>query len=180
LVRTLHEARPSAKTMAKTTNVPLELIIRIRRETNGALSGNELTYLRQLERCVRGVPAIRGARQVGHAKGEPLIPWWLDVKGVGESLRERYQVPEELPPKLLKLINKLDEIEGNQLLRYSGTVPDNGAIARSPNGRGHKGLPRLVRAHLSTGDCRSSSFSYLPHSGQPSVPRETTHVSSLG
>jgi hypothetical protein len=51
----------------------------------------------------------------GHVTSEPVIAWWLDVKGVGESLRERYQVPVKLTPNLLKLIRKLDAIEGNQL-----------------------------------------------------------------
>jgi hypothetical protein len=55
----------------------------------------------------------------GYATSEPAIAWWLDVKGVGESLRERYQVPEKLTPKLLKLVSKLDAIEGYQLLRSS-------------------------------------------------------------
>jgi hypothetical protein len=58
--------------------------------------------------------------QVGHATGEPVIAWRLDVKGVGDSLRERYQVPEQLPPKLLKLITKLDAIEGK--------LPDTGQL----------------------------------------------------
>jgi hypothetical protein len=62
--------------------------------------------------------------QVGHAS-EPEIAWWLDVKGVGESLQERYKVPKELPPKLLKLVRKLDAaIEQNRLLRDSGIPPD--------------------------------------------------------
>jgi hypothetical protein len=55
----------------------------------------------------------------GHATSEPAIAWWLDVKGVGESLRERYQVPEKLTPKLLKLVSKLDAVEGKQSLRSS-------------------------------------------------------------
>jgi len=55
----------------------------------------------------------------GHATSEPVIAWWLDVRGVGESLRERYQVPEKLTPKLLKLVSKLDVIEGDQLVRHS-------------------------------------------------------------
>jgi hypothetical protein len=38
--------------------------------------------------------------QLGRARSEPAIAWWLDVKGVGESLRERYQVPVKLTPKL--------------------------------------------------------------------------------
>jgi hypothetical protein len=62
-----------------------------------------------------GVPDM----QVEHASSERVITWWLDVKGVGESLRERYEVPKELPPKLLKLVRKLDAIEGNQLLASS-------------------------------------------------------------
>jgi hypothetical protein len=53
--------------------------------------------------------------EVGHAVSEPKIPWWLNVKGVGESLRDRYQVPEKLTPNLLKLVSKLDAIEGNRL-----------------------------------------------------------------
>jgi hypothetical protein len=58
--------------------------------------------------------------RVGHATSKPVIAWWLDVKGVGESLQERFQVPKEQPPKLRKLVRKLDPIEGNQL-RYSRT-----------------------------------------------------------
>jgi hypothetical protein len=61
--------------------------------------------------------------QVGHARSESVIAWWLNVKGVGESLRERYQVPDEVPPKMLQLVNRLDTIEGNQL-RCSRTRPD--------------------------------------------------------
>ena len=63
--------------------------------------------------------------QVGvHATSEPVIAWWLDVKGIGESLRELYQVPDKLTPKLLKLVRKLDAIEGDQLSRYSGSRRD--------------------------------------------------------
>jgi hypothetical protein len=53
--------------------------------------------------------------QVGHARNAPVIAWWLNAKGVGESLRESYQVPEKLTPKLLKLVSKLDGFEGNRL-----------------------------------------------------------------
>jgi hypothetical protein len=60
----------------------------------------------------------------GHATSEPVIAWWLDVRGVGESLRERYQVPEKLTPKLLKLVSKLDATEEDQLVRYSGSRRD--------------------------------------------------------
>ena len=93
------------------------------RETNWGLSRNGLELAR-LKYCVRvpivGIPSM----QVGHATSEPVIAWWLDVKGVGESLRERYKVPKELPPKLLEVARELDAIEGNQLLGSSGMPPD--------------------------------------------------------
>jgi hypothetical protein len=79
--------------------------------------------------------------QVGHATSEPVIAWWLDVKGVGESLRERYQVPEELPPKLLKLITKLDTIEGSQLLRCAGKLPDTELLIEARTVVGIKAFP---------------------------------------
>jgi hypothetical protein len=47
--------------------------------------------------------------QLGHAKSEPVIAWWLDADLVGQSLRERYEVPKELPPKLAWLVRKLDD-----------------------------------------------------------------------
>ena len=78
------------------------------------MSGNELTFARFKVR--EGLLATKGTgMEVGHAVSEPVIPWWLHVKGVGASLRERYQVPEKLTPKLLKLVSKLDAIEGNRL-----------------------------------------------------------------
>jgi hypothetical protein len=40
--------------------------------------------------------------------------WWR----IGQSLREYFEVPAELPPKLLTLVGKLDAIEGSYLLRY--------------------------------------------------------------
>jgi hypothetical protein len=60
--------------------------------------------------------------QVGHAASKPVIAWWLDVEGVGESLQGRFQVPKELPPKLRKLIRKLDAIEGNQCADYEQSL----------------------------------------------------------
>jgi hypothetical protein len=61
--------------------------------------------------------------------------WWFTKEEIGRGLREHYQVPNELPPKLLalvrklaaagsnqsprsrRLISKLDAIEGNYLSR---------------------------------------------------------------
>ena len=41
------------------------------------------------------------------------LTWWFVRERIGQDLRERYQVPKELPPKLLALIRKLDAIESN-------------------------------------------------------------------
>jgi hypothetical protein len=79
--------------------------------------------------------------QVGHATSEPVIAWWLNVKGVGESLRERYQVPEKLPSKLLKVVGKLDGIEGNRLLRHSGIPPDYEHMLEARTVAGVKAFP---------------------------------------
>jgi len=74
----------------------------------------------------------------GHSFYEGLT--WSSVKElIGEGLRERYQVPTDLPPKLFALvrafeaiesksprartlIRKLDAIEGNYLRRHAPPV----------------------------------------------------------
>ena len=35
--------------------------------------------------------------------------WWFVMGRIGQGLREHYEVPTELPPKLLALIGKLDD-----------------------------------------------------------------------
>jgi hypothetical protein len=46
----------------------------------------------------------------GHSFYEGLT--WSSVRElIGQSLRERYQVPKELSPKLLALVRKLDTVE---------------------------------------------------------------------
>lgn len=40
--------------------------------------------------------------------------WILTKERIGGSLRERYQVPKELPVSLLALVRKLDAVEGDQ------------------------------------------------------------------
>jgi hypothetical protein len=72
--------------------------------------------------------------ETGHARSELGIAGWLDAQAVGHSLRERYQVPEELPTTLLKLVRKLDAIEGNQLLRHPKTLPGYEIEARTVAG----------------------------------------------
>ena len=48
---------------------------------------------------------------------------------IGHCLRERYQIPKELPPKLLALVRKLDAIEGNYLKRCAPSVEPRGVSA---------------------------------------------------
>jgi hypothetical protein len=45
---------------------------------------------------------------------EPFA-WWLAREQIGQRLRERYAMAQELPPRLLALVRKLDAVEGNQL-----------------------------------------------------------------
>jgi hypothetical protein len=71
----------------------------------------------------------------GHSFYEGLT-WSFVREQIGQGLRERYQVPKELPAKLLALVRKLeaiesksprartlvgtlDAIEGNYLKRYA-------------------------------------------------------------
>jgi hypothetical protein len=45
---------------------------------------------------------------------------WRSIRErIGEGLRERCEVPKELPSKFLALLRKLDAIEGKYLLRYA-------------------------------------------------------------
>jgi hypothetical protein len=39
---------------------------------------------------------------------EPDAWWWARNK-IGRDLREQYEVPKDLPPKLLTLVRKLDD-----------------------------------------------------------------------
>jgi hypothetical protein len=48
------------------------------------------------------------------AQYEP-VAWWWTRNQIGRDLRELYEVPKELPPKLLTLVRKLGAVEGNQL-----------------------------------------------------------------
>ena len=58
---------------------------------------------------------------ISSAAYEPFA-WWLTRERIGQDLRERYAVPQEVPPRLLALVRKLaDAVEGNQLLRACRT-----------------------------------------------------------
>jgi hypothetical protein len=82
------------------------------------------------------VPDMAEARTYYDYEYSKGLTWWFTREEIGLGLRERYQVPKELPPKLLALVRKLaavegsspcsrtligrlDAIEGNYLLRYA-------------------------------------------------------------
>jgi len=44
----------------------------------------------------------------GHSFVQGLI-WWFVMGRIGLGLRERYELPTELPPKLQTLVRKLDD-----------------------------------------------------------------------
>ncbi len=46
------------------------------------------------------------------AQFEP-VAWWWTRNQIGRDLRELYEVPKELPPKLLALVSKV-AVENNQ------------------------------------------------------------------
>jgi hypothetical protein len=45
----------------------------------------------------------------------PSLTWGFIREEIGRALRERYQVPNELPIKLLALVRQLEGVESNQL-----------------------------------------------------------------
>jgi hypothetical protein len=48
--------------------------------------------------------------------------WWWARNRIGQDLRARYEVPKDLPPKLLTLVRKLDVVADNQLSPRSRTL----------------------------------------------------------
>jgi hypothetical protein len=79
------------------------------------------------------------AQELAYSAYSEGLTWWFIREEIGRGLRERFQVPEELTPKLLALVKKLaalesnqprsrtlvgklDAIEGSYLLRYAPPV----------------------------------------------------------
>ena len=63
-----------------------------------------------LDRCVRGMRnAVLNMR---NERADYATAWWR----IGESLRHYFEVPSELPPDLLTLLNKLEAVEGSHAL----------------------------------------------------------------
>ena len=54
---------------------------------------------------------------------EPFA-WWLTRQQIGRCLRRDYVVAQELPPRLLTLVKKLETVEGNQLSQTLVGKPD--------------------------------------------------------
>jgi len=53
------------------------------------------------------------AKENAQYEYEPFA-WWLTRERIGQDLRERYAVAQELPPRLLALFRKLDAVEDSQ------------------------------------------------------------------
>ena len=74
------------------------------------------------------------------------LTWWFTREEIGRGLREHYQVPKELPSKLLTLVRKLAAIEGNQSHRPRTLVSKLDAIEGRCLSRWHTPAePRSVR-----------------------------------
>ena len=52
--------------------------------------------------------AQRVVKECAQYEYEPFA-WWLARERIGQDLRERYAVAQELPPRLLALVKELDE-----------------------------------------------------------------------
>jgi hypothetical protein len=50
------------------------------------------------------------AKEYAQYEYEPFA-WWLTRQQIGQNLRERYAVAQELPPHLLALVKELDAVE---------------------------------------------------------------------
>jgi len=50
--------------------------------------------------------------------------WWFVGERIGQGLREYYEVPRELPPKLLALVRKLAAVEDKHRLRRPVSILD--------------------------------------------------------
>jgi hypothetical protein len=82
-----------------------------------------------------GVPDMQSV-----AHFEP-VAWWWARNQIGRALSERYKVPKELPPELQTLVLRVDAIEGNQLLSYSGTRSDREQMIDARRVGGIKAFP---------------------------------------
>jgi hypothetical protein len=77
---------------------------------------------------------------------EPFA-WWLTRERFGQSLRERYAVPQEVPPRLLARARQLgDTVEGDQLRK--GSSPDTPSLLSKLDALEGNQLLRACRTRL--------------------------------
>jgi hypothetical protein len=74
----------------------------------------------KIARDRRCLPELRQARHPLKLQRQPQ----RDYQGVGLSLREYYAIPTELLSRLLRLVSKLDAIEGKYLSRNLDVTRD--------------------------------------------------------
>jgi hypothetical protein len=65
------------------------------------------------------VPDMAEAHTFYNSEYYEGLTWGFIRDEIGLGLRERYQVPEGLPPKLLALVRRLDAVEDTQLSKRS-------------------------------------------------------------
>ena len=68
------------------------------------------------------MPDMSGSRTYYDYEYQKGLTWRLTREEIGRSLRELYEVPKELPPKLFAHVRKLDVVDGNQLSPHSRTL----------------------------------------------------------
>ena len=56
-----------------------------------------------------GVPDMSGSRTYYDYEYQKGLTWRTTREEIGRGLRERYEVPKELPPKLLALVRILED-----------------------------------------------------------------------
>ena len=93
------------------------LILTPRGTTNLSSIGTQLWHLVSGEPTY--APSIKLMREGCPRDGVPDMAtqsaqfetraWWWTRNQIGRDLRERYEVPKDLPPELLTLVGKLDE-----------------------------------------------------------------------
>jgi hypothetical protein len=74
--------------------------------------GTDLGSLDLIRTC-EGVPKDGMPDMANQSAQFEPVAWWWTRNQIGRDLRELYEVPKELPPKLLALVSKL-AVENNQ------------------------------------------------------------------
>ena len=89
--------------------------------------------------------------------GYETFAWWLAIENIGQSLRQRYAVAKELPPRSSTPFSKLDVLKVISCYARVGNASDAGVIP-SITKRGLKG----VRASRITSEAGFHNSSFDP------------------